>query len=87
MKNRFRWNANDITIVNSTKVAPRDWLAIGGELGVDFETIDPSQWVAGCEHETEHAQTVGGDAVTIAKIALDHLRSDPRYYEKLEQVE
>lgn len=64
------------------------WIALGQRLGVDFETIPPAEWVEGCEHEAgEHLQTVNGDAATIARIALDHLNEDPRYYEKLRSIE
>jgi len=80
-----------------------DWLAIGQHLGVDFtrphparpeaersgcgERIDARQWVKGCDHELEHWQTVGGNPITIARIALDHLREDTDYYKKLERME
>lgn len=63
------------------------WLAIGAELGVDFDIIARDAWIEGCEHEMEHAATVDGDKITIAKIALDHLREDAEYYRKLRNIE
>jgi hypothetical protein len=30
---------------------------------------------------------LGGDDKTLAKITLDHLSEDPKYYDKLEKVE
>ena len=64
------------------------WLDIGEMLGVGYDDISSEQWARGCEHEMEeHFDTVGGDLVTIAKIALDHLRTDPDYYRKLEKIE
>lgn len=64
-----------------------EWLSIGAELGIDFETIARAAWIEGCEHEMEHAATVDGDKLTIAKIALDHLREDAEYYRKLRNIE
>jgi hypothetical protein len=69
----------------STLIA--DWLNIGKQLGVDFKQIDPRAWVEGCDHEMEHYDTVEGNPVTIAKIALDHLREMPDYYKKLKRME
>ncbi len=64
------------------------WRELGEKLGVDFSRISPDEWVEGCEHEAgEHLQTVNGDAATVARIALDHLKEDPRYYEKLRTLE
>lgn len=51
------------------------------------ETVDHEQFLKGFEVEQEHADTVGGDKVTIAKIVLDHLEEDVEYYTKLERVE
>lgn len=41
------------------------------------------QLVKGFKVEVEHADTVGGDPLIIAKIVLDHLRETPDYYDKL----
>ena len=51
------------------------------------DSIDHDQFRKGFEVEHEHADTVGGDKVTIAKIVLDHLAEDADYYTKLERVE
>jgi hypothetical protein len=67
--------------------APPIWLDIGQLLGVDFEKIDVRQWVIGCQHETEHSETVKGNKIIIARIAWDHLKEDPDYYKKLKAVE
>lgn len=37
----------------------------------------------GFKVEIEHAKTVGGNPEIIAKIVLDHLAENPKYYEKL----
>lgn len=46
----------------------------------------PSQLVKGFKVEMEHADTVNGDPVTIAKIVLDHLREHPDYYDRLQKA-
>ena len=55
--------------------------------GANPQSIDRAQFLKGYSVEMEHADTVGGDKVTIAKIVLDHLAEDVRYYDKLEKVE
>lgn len=47
---------------------------------------DPEAFVRGFNEELEHAETVNFDLETIGRIAVDHLREDPRYYDKLEQA-
>jgi len=50
--------------------------------GVDIEYIK-AQIEVGMKHELEH--TSNEDAAR--EIARDHLKEDPKYYEKLKQVE
>lgn len=64
-----------------------DWMDEADKLGVDFEKIDPREWLKGCRHELEHWQTVKGNRAMIAGIALDHLREDKEYYNKLAKIE
>lgn len=45
--------------------------------------VDLNQFAVGLKVESEHKKTVGGDMVTVAKIVLDHLAEDPKYYDKL----
>lgn len=71
----------------TTAIIAADWVKLGNQLGVDFLTIDVNEWIAGCDHELEHWETVNGNPLTIAKIALDHLREDKDYYKKLRQME
>lgn len=47
---------------------------------------DPEQLIQGFDVEKEHSKTIGGDSKTIAKIVLDHLAEDPKYYTKLKKV-
>lgn len=44
-----------------------------------------TQFCRGLAVEMEHIDTVGGDKKIVAKIALDHLTENPRYYEKLDK--
>lgn len=41
------------------------------------------QLLKGFKVELEHANTVGGNSLTVAKIVLDHLKERPDYYDKL----
>lgn len=47
------------------------------------EDVDPHELAIGAEHELEHTS----DRKVARRIALDHLREDPRYYKKLDEVE
>lgn len=46
----------------------------------------PAQLLKGFKTELEHAKTVNGDPVLVAKIVLDHLREHPDYYDRLEKA-
>ena len=71
----------------ATAILAANWVRIGNRLGVDFINIPIEEWIKGCDHELEHWETVKGNPLMIAGIALDHLREDKDYYKKLEQVE
>ena len=58
-------------------------LAAGGNPN-DF---DPEQIALGIKSEQEHFDTVNGDEKVLMGIVLDHLREDPKYYDKLEKIE
>lgn len=61
---------------------------IGNKLGVDWSKIDVRELVVGMNAEREHARTLGGtSAKLMAKIALDHLDEDPKYYTHLIAME
>lgn len=59
------------------------------KMGIDLSSEDFSHkdFMDGINHETEHAKTVDNSPSTIVKIALDHLREDPLYYQKLSKIE
>jgi hypothetical protein len=61
-------------------------LDLGEQLGVDWDKITMFEWFAGLKEEQEHAGTLGGDQAKIAQVALDHLKEDPHYYDKLEDA-
>jgi hypothetical protein len=52
---------------------------VGDKLGVDWKKVDFDEFCDGMFEEDEH----GGNAEESAKIALDHLKEDPKYYSKL----
>lgn len=88
-KSRIKGLLRDLkaTLEGSGPVVSKGWMDIGERLGVNFREIPPADWLTGCEHELEHAETVGGNREIIARIAWDHLREDARYYRKLARVE
>lgn len=59
------------------------------KMGLDLssEAFSHKDFMDGINHETEHAETVGNSPSTVVKIALDHLREDPLYYQKLSKIE
>lgn len=59
---------------------------IGEQIGVDWNVVDPEEFVLGFGEEMEHAETVGNDEETMARITLDHLTEDPKYYSKLKSL-
>ena len=68
------------------RVTPEQAKEIGDRLGVDWDTIDLNEFTEGLGEEREHAETVGNDLDTMARIALDHLKEDPQYYTKLKET-
>jgi len=64
---------------------------LGDELGVDWNHVDVEQLRMGLEVESEHDDSgpldVVGPTKDLAKIALAHLREDPKYYTKLRKME
>lgn len=48
---------------------------------------DMEQFKKGLDVELEHKDVTNGDIILTAKIALAHLKEDPKYYDKLAQVE
>lgn len=56
--------------------------------------IDPSQLSKGMESEKEHAggtgratNVIGSNKTKLAKIAVAHLKEDPKYYSHLREME
>ncbi len=64
-----------------------DLEALAVKAGADLANLDMDQFAKGLKVEHEHADTVDGDELTMAKIVLDHLREDPKYYTKLAKME
>lgn len=62
-------------------------LAVELDLNFNTEDFDFSDFLKGANHEIEHAKTVDKSPSTIARIAVDHLREDSKYYDKLMKIE
>ena len=61
---------------------------------VDISKIDVKELQMGMKVEEEHSgkmgkdtDVTGGDPVKVLKIAVAHLREDPKYYTKLKKIE
>ena len=57
------------------------------EIIPEIKKFDREQFIKGFEIEQEHADTTGNNVITIAKIALDHLKEFPDYYTRLIKME
>ncbi len=79
-----------VTFLSEEKV-PQEYVdqvkKIGDDLGIDWNTIDMNELLKGIKVEREHADVTKGDLEPTVKIAAAHLKEDPQYYVKLEQVE
>jgi len=66
---------------------------IADKAKIDISKFDPKQVSMGFEVEKEHDGKMGKDTDvvkndgTILKIAIAHLREDPKYYTKLNKIE
>ncbi len=86
-------DGNEAELVNQLGLIPADEtpsgiaideaLELGNRLGVDWSVIPLESFKRGLQEEQEHAGAVDGDQTVLAQIALDHLREDPAYYDKL----
>lgn len=58
-------------------------------MDVDLDELDITvdEWVRGLNEELEHKDVTKKRAIMTGKIALDHLKEDPKYYSKLAKVE
>jgi len=64
---------------------------MAASLKIDISKYDPKELVMGINVEKEHNKDKDIDVVKkkedVLKIALAHLREDPKYYTKLKKVE
>jgi hypothetical protein len=60
---------------------------VASSLGISFDKFSLEALTQGMNVELEHAGVTKKEAVKTAKIALDHLREDPKYYTKLATIE
>lgn len=78
----------DFTDKNITKSVAKK---VGDKLGIDFTKIDIDEFIAGMKVELEHDKKVDPkldviDSLTdVGKIALAHLKENPRYYTELKK--
>lgn len=53
---------------------------------IDLSCFDKKELKMGYEEEKEHKDVTGGDPVKTLKIAIAHLKEDPKYYTKLKKA-
>ena len=77
-----------------TSVSPQQAKTVGDKLFVDWKKISPKTLAQGMSIELEHKDTLISLGVkdadmlkAVARIALDHLAEDGKYYSKLKKVE
>ena len=77
-----------------SSVSPSQAKAVGDKLFVDWKKISPKTLAQGMSIELEHKDTLVSLGVhendmlkAVARIALDHLAEDGKYYTKLKKVE
>ena len=89
-------NLRALFFPNKTKssVSPQQAKAVGNKLFVDWKKISPKTLAQGMSIELEHKDTLVSLGVhendmfkAVARIALDHLAEDGKYYSKLKKVE
>jgi hypothetical protein len=67
--------------------AEQSRLAYANLLGWSKHRISLADFRAGLDIEREHGSITQCDPIMTGKIALDHLKEDPLYYQKLARVE
>ena len=89
-------NLRALFFPNKTKssVSPQQAKAVGNKLFVDWKKISPKTLAQAMSIELEHKDTLVSLGVhendmlkAVARIALDHLAEDGKYYTKLKKVE
>ena len=56
-------------------------------LGLQKTTVSPEQFHMGLNVELEHIDVTHGDLKKTALLVLAHIKEDPEYYTKLQQIE
>jgi hypothetical protein len=78
-------------LLKESKLTFKDVQKMANDTGLDIKKYDPEQLVMGVNVEKEHNKDKDTDVVNklsdVLKIALAHLRENPKYYTKLKKVE
>ena len=67
--------------------------AVGDQLGIQWDSVDRSEFRRGLEVELEHGardpqtNVTGDDLILTGKIAWAHLKEFPDYYTRLDKLE
>ena len=59
---------------------------LGDSMGIDWKKYDLDEFCDGMFVEEDHKDVVSGDSKKIARIVIEHLDEDPKYYSHLKKV-
>jgi Protein of unknown function (DUF5661) len=80
-------------MTESRRTSSEEARRVGDAIGVDWNVFDLEQFRAGMDVEYEHGShdpqidVTRDDPIVTGKIALEHMKEFPDYYERLERME
>jgi hypothetical protein len=60
---------------------------IGDLFNINFKIVNLKEWHSGLNIELEHKDVTKSNLIKTAKIAIAHLKEDPKYYFYLKKLE
>lgn len=68
-------------------ISPKEGKPLAKKMHLKQSHVPFDAFLKGANHEIEHKKEVNNSPLKISQIAMDHLREDPAYYEKIDQIE
>lgn len=68
-------------------ITEADARRLGTKLRIDYRRTPFEWWWRGMQVECEHWRTVRASKIAVARIARDHIREYPDYYQRLARME
>ena len=69
------------------KIQKKQAEKLGNFFNINFDVIHFEEWKTGLNIELEHSNITKNNLKLTAKIAIAHLKEDPRYYKYLKKQE